>query len=105
MKPKKEVPELQLPLINDMQWRLYSQESDAFTLLVFYRGWHCPVCKKYLENLATKLEDFSKRGVHTIAISCDNEERAKKSGEEWNIPELPVAYGLSIEGAKEWGLY
>jgi peroxiredoxin len=105
IKPKTEVPDLSLDLINDTQWNLKAQRSDAFTMLVFYRGLHCPVCKKYLETLATKLEDFSKRGVHLIAISCDSEARAKKTGKEWNIPELPIGYELSIDKAKELGLY
>src|SRR6056297_2989564 len=105
IRPKTEVPNLSLDLINDTQWNLQAQRSDIFTMLVFYRGLHCLVCKKYLEKLTTKLEDFSKRGVHLIAISCDSEERAKKAGKEWNIPELPVGYELSVEKAREWGLY
>lgn len=105
IKPKTEVPELSLDLINDTQWSLQAQRSDTFTMLVFYRGLHCPVCKAYLETLATKIEDFSSRGVHLIAISCDSEERAKKAGKEWNIPELPIGYELSIEKAREWGLF
>ncbi|HDZ04934.1 hypothetical protein LCGC14_0299300 [marine sediment metagenome] len=105
IKPTSQVPELKLPLINDTQWSLYDQDSTSFTMLVFYRGLHCPVCRKYLESLTKKLKDFSGRGVHLIAISSDSEERAKKAGEEWNIPELPVGYNLPIETAREWGLY
>ena len=102
IKPTQEVPELKLPLINDTKWSLYDQDSKAFTMLVFYRGLHCPVCKNYLEALTKKLKDFSDRGVHLIAISSDSEERAKKAGNEWNIPELPVGYNLPIETARQW---
>ncbi|QLG44963.1 peroxiredoxin-like family protein [Costertonia aggregata] len=105
IKPKTKVPDLELQLINDTQWSLRAQQSETFTMLVFYRGLHCPICKNYLEALAAKLEDFSERGVHLIAISCDNEERAKKAGDTWAIPELPVGYNLSIEKAREWGLF
>lgn len=105
IKPTNKVPELQLPLINDAQWSLSAQESKTFTMLVFYRGLHCPICKNYLEALATKLDDFSNRGVHLIAISCDKEERAKKAGSEWDIDGLPVGYDFSIKEAKQWGLY
>lgn len=105
IKPKTQVPDLELPLINDTQWSLQAQESEAFTMLVFYRGLHCPICKKYLEALATKLEAFSERGVNLIAISCDTEERAKKAGEDWNIPSLPIGFNFTIEAAREWGLY
>ena len=103
--PRTKVPNLQLELINDTQWELESQRSDSFTLLVFYRGLHCPKCKLQLEELASKLDDFSERGVHVIAISCDTEEKAKKTGEKWDITGLPIGYELGIETAREWGLF
>ncbi|MGB7394311.1 MAG: peroxiredoxin-like family protein [Pricia sp.] len=105
IKPNQKTPELELDLINDTQWSLNAQQSDAFTILVFYRGLHCPKCKEQLESLAGKLEDFSQRGVHVIAISCDTEELAKKTAEKWSISELPVGYELSLEKAREWGLF
>lgn len=105
IKPKTEVPDLKLSLINGTRWNLYAQKNAAFTILVFYRGMHCPVCKIYLEELATKLKDFTERDVNLIAISCDSEEKAKKTGDEWDIPELPIGYELPIETAREWGLY
>jgi len=105
LKPKEKVPNLELPLINDTRWSLEAQESEKFTMLVFYRGLHCPICKKYLEELTTHLDDFKERGVHLIAISGDTEERAKKAGKDWNINELPVGYDLPTEIARKWGLY
>lgn len=105
IKPTEKVPELQLDLINDTQWSLDAQESDRFTMLVFYRGLHCPKCKMQLESLAKKLKDFSERGIHVIAISCNTEELAKKTAEKWDIPELPVGFNLSLDKAREWGLF
>ncbi|MFS4418232.1 peroxiredoxin-like family protein [Maribacter sp. 2307ULW6-5] len=103
--PKKKVPHLEVPLINDTQWSLEAQRSETFTLITFYRGLHCPICKKHLEGLAKHLKAFSERGVNLIAISCDGEAKAKEAGEKWNIPELPIGYGLKPETAKEWGLF
>lgn len=74
-------------------------------MIVFYRGLHCPVCKKYLENLKSKLEDLSDRGVNVIAVSMDTEERAKRTGQEWDITDLPIGYELSEDSAREWGLF
>lgn len=105
IRPKEKVPNLELPLINDTRWSLSEQRSKSFTMIVFYRGLHCPICKKQLEQLAERLDEFSDRGVHLVAVSGDNEERAKKAGEEWNIAELPVGYGLTMEKAKEFGLH
>ncbi len=105
MKPNTQVPDLNLRLINDTEWTLKSQRPDAFTLLVFYRGLHCPVCKKQLQEIAEHLDKLVERGVYVTAISMDTEKRAKKAGEEWNIPNLPVAYNLTQEQAKSYGLY
>ncbi len=103
--PKSKVPNLELPLINDAIWKLSDQNAENFTLIVFYRGLHCPICKKQLESLAGKLDDFIERGVNVIAVSADGEERAKKAGEKWDITALPIGYNLSFEKAREYGLY
>lgn len=105
IKPTEKVPELKLKLINDTKWDLSKQNAKHFTLIVFYRGLHCPVCKKYLEDLKTKLSDFEERGVNVIAVSMDNEERAKKTGDKWDIESLPIGYDLKEEEARKWGLY
>ncbi len=105
MIPKEKVPALQLNLINDTTWDLSKQAPDAFTMLVFYRGLHCPICKKYLESLTEHLEDFYKKGINMVAISMDTEERAKKTGKQWEVESLPIAFGLSEDEAREWGLY
>lgn len=105
MKPKEKTPTLEVKLINDTSWSLAKQEADKFTLVIFYRGLHCPVCKKQLEEVKDHLEDLTKRGIHVIAISMDTEKRAKISGEKWAIDELPIGFELSKEKAREWGLY
>ena len=105
IKPRQKTPELELDLINDTQWSLAAQRSDTFTMLVFYRGIHCPICKEQLETLTKKLGEFTDRGVHVTAISCNTEALAKKTAEEWDIADLPIGYGLSIEKAREWGLF
>ncbi len=49
--PQQEVPVLKVKTVNGMKWDLRDQQPENFTLVVFYRGLHCPVCKKYLEEL------------------------------------------------------
>jgi len=105
IKPKNEVPDLKIPLTNGTNWHLKSQKSETFTLIVFYRGLHCPKCKQQLEELTKRLEDFVERGINLVAISCDKKERAEKVVQDWEISELPIGYGLSIDQAKDWGLF
>jgi peroxiredoxin len=105
MKPQQKVPSLEVDLINDTTWIMDKQNPDKYTMILFYRGLHCPVCKKQLESLKDKLGKFVDRGVNVIAISMDTEERAKKAGDEWHIESIPIGFGLTKEKAEEWGLY
>ena len=105
LKTQQNVPTLELDLVNDTRWSLQEQTPENFTLLVFYRGLHCPVCKKYLQNLQDRIEAFTARGINLIAISSDSEKKAKTAYSEWEVKDLPIGYGYPIEEARKWGLY
>lgn len=103
--PRQPVPPLEIPSLSGSVWRLSDQASVNFTLVVVYRGLHCPVCRGYLKELATLQAEFSVRGVTVIALSTDTEERARLAQSQWELGDLPVGYGLTIESARAWGLY
>ncbi|WP_034262247.1 peroxiredoxin-like family protein [Altibacter lentus] len=105
IKPTEKVPSLSIDLINGTRWVLSDQRPDQFTMMIFYRGLHCPVCKKYLERLQTKLTEFTDLGVNVIAISMDSEKRAKDTYEKWDIEDVPLGYGLDEDTARTIGLY
>jgi len=60
---------------------------------------------KYLLELARLVPEFEKRGVKVIAISSDTKERAEQMAEKLNAPELRMGYGLSLDVARQWGMY
>lgn len=105
IKPREKAPELSIKLVNDTTWKLSEQSPENFTLILFYRGKHCPVCQKQLEQLQKSLPKFTERGVNVIAISTDTEEVAKATHNEWAIDDIPLGYGLSIDEARKWGLF
>jgi peroxiredoxin len=106
LKPREEVPELTLKQINGESWFIAkAAEADFMTLLVFYRGYHCPVCKSYIPQLEKLWKQFEELGVKVVAASSDSKERAEKTYKEWGLDKLKLAYGLSIEDARKWGLY
>lgn len=105
IKPRTETPDLHINLVNASKWKLSEQTPENFTLIVFYRGKHCPVCKTYLETIQQHIKTFKNKGVHVIAISSDTEKKAKASYEDWDIGDLPIGYELPIEEARKWGLY
>lgn len=103
--PRQPVPALRLPLAGGGAFDLAAERPETFTLLVFFRGLHCPICKTQLTDLESKLADFARRGVGVVAISSDDAERGERTRADWGLSELRVAYGLSLEAARAWGLY
>ena len=103
--PDTEAPELSLPLVGGGRWVLSEQNPKHFTMVIFYRGLHCPVCKNYLGTLNSMMEKVSDLGFSVVVASMDSNERAEQSKSEWGLDKINVAYGLDIETAKKWGLY
>ena len=105
IKPREKATELSIKLVNDTVWKFSEQSAENFVMIVVYRGKHCPVCKKQLEELQKKLDKFTERGVNVIAISSDTEKVAKETYDEWEISNIPIGYEFPIEEARKWGLF
>ena len=105
LKPRQAVPPLEVTTLEGQSWKLAEQEPEVFTMVVFYRGLHCPQCSRYVKGLADQLAEFAARGVEAIAISTDERERAEQAREQWQLDGLEVGYGLSLDQARAWGLY
>jgi len=105
LKPREATPSLEVDTIDGGRFSLGEQDPQAFTMVVFYRGLHCPVCKKYLGELDKLYNDFRDQGVEVVAVSGDTEERALGAKQKWGLESLPVGYGLGVEKMREWGLF
>lgn len=106
IKPRQPVPPLDVPVVGGGSWSLAEQQPDRYSLVVFYRGHHCPVCRGYLKQLDGLLGDLAQAGATSVvAVSGDDEERAGRSVEDWGIEHLQVGYGQSVESMREWGLF
>ncbi len=103
--PRQPVPSLQMPTLKHSGFALHEEQPANFTLVVFYRGLHCPICLKYLLELGRLLPDFTQRGVGVVAVSTDNVERAQALATKLNAPDLRVGHDLALASAREWGLY
>jgi peroxiredoxin len=103
--PRQKVPALEVATVGTGPWRLSDQSPENFTMIVFYRGLHCPVCARQLQELRDRLPEFEQRGVKVIAISSDAEDRARQTKEKYKLDNLTIGYGLELDKAREWGLY
>jgi peroxiredoxin len=103
--PNKAAPLLDFDLVGGGHWSLSGSRPKTFTMIVFYRGLHCPICREYLRGVASMLDDFDERGVDVVAVSMDPKDRAHASVEEWKLGKLPVGHSLPEVVARGWGLY
>lgn len=103
--PRQNTPALSVPTLQHGMFNVTTDAAEHFTLMVFYRGLHCPICMKYLLELARLSPEFEKRGVKVIALSSDTQERAQQMADKLNAPELRMGYGLALDVARQWGLY
>ncbi|NBC88396.1 MAG: redoxin domain-containing protein [Alphaproteobacteria bacterium] len=103
--PGQPVPALDLPLTIGAQYDLSKQRPENFTLVAFYRGSHCPVCRSHLEEMGSKVEALSEHGINPVAVSMDAKDRAMAVDSDWKTGDLPLAYAMDEDTAREWGLY
>ena len=103
--PGKKAPSLNIETISGNIWSLDNHLNKSKCMIVFYRGLHCPVCSVFLKQIESQLLEYKKSNTEVIAVSMDNKEKALKVKSDWSIKNLNIAYGLSEENARKWGLY
>jgi len=77
---------------------------ENWTLLVVYRGKHCPRCKKYLNILSGMLGQWTEAGFDVVVVSADTQEKAAADMAEFNWS-FDLGYGLTQEQMGQLGLY
>ena len=105
LKPRQPAPPLRFDLADGSHWDLSAQKPKTFTMVVFYRGLHCPRCRDYLTELQQRLDDLEALGVSVVAVSADDRDRAFRSKAEWKLDRLCIGHGLSTEAARKWDLF
>ncbi len=103
--PGDTMPAIDARLVGGGRWALAREKSAKLSLLAFYRGIFCPICRVWLGDLDRLVSEFEKRGVTVIALSCDRKEGAEKAVKDWGLGNLRVGYGLDVEDARRAGLY
>lgn len=85
-------------MVGGDDFRLADSSPRLFTMLVFNRGLHCPVCR-------AQLSELDERGIDIVSVSGEDEARASRMRDEWKVARVPLAYGLSEAQMREWGLF
>ena len=103
-KPGQPAPSLSLPALRG-RFDLAADAGANGTLLVFYRGLHCPICADQLSELAEAFVSFAQREVALVAASSDPEDKAREMAEKTGADDLTIAHSLPLRAARDdWGL-
>jgi peroxiredoxin len=105
VRPTQRAPDLTVPLLSGGTYRLADQKAMVFTMVVFFRGLHCPVCQVQLRELERRLDELEQRGIEVIAVSGETRERTTTLAQDWKLERLALGYGLSEAQMRAWGLF
>ena len=79
--------------------------SDKWALVIVYRGYHCPICLKYLNNLEKYTKRLQALNIDVISVSADSPQQLDKFREKGLQVSFPILTGLSVAHMKSLGLY
>jgi peroxiredoxin len=105
VRPTQPAPDLAVPLLRGGTYRLGDRRPRLFTMVVFFRGLHCPVCRAQMSELERRLAELEERGIELVVVSGETRERTTQLAEEWRLERLPLAYGLTEAQMRAWGLF
>jgi peroxiredoxin len=103
--PRQTAPSLVVPTLDHGTFDLATASPSLGTVICFYRGLHCPVCATYLAEFEKLVGAFAERGVESIAISSDGEERARDMANKIDAKSLRFGHSLPLSVARNWSLY
>ena len=80
-----------------------TQEQGLWQAVFVYRGKHCPLCTKYLNEIESYKQAFLDAGVEVLAVSADSKQQLQEHVAQLDVS-FPIAYGLSEQQMKELGV-
>lgn len=96
------IAQMSFPLVGTGTVTIGAQK-DRWTLLIVYRGKHCPRCKRYLNKFNSMFADWAAL-MDVVVVSADTHEKAAADQAEFGW-DFDLAYGLTEPQMRALGLY
>lgn len=80
------------------------QPGADWKMVVVYRGRHCPLCTRYLNELEAFLPRLAEIGVDIAAVSADSAKQLAEHRERLSVS-FPLYHGMTLEQMQSLGLY
>lgn len=74
-------------------------------MVVVYRGRHCPLCTRYLNELEPLVASLASIGVDVAAVSGDSSDQLARHREKLEVSSFPLFHSLSVEQMQQLGVY
>lgn len=104
--PGNPVPDLKIETVSHGTFDLDADKGEKGTLVIQYRGLHCPICIEQMADVEAALDDFAALGIEVIMITTDTADRAAETVKKAGVSQLRVGHGLLLAAAREdWGLH
>ena len=98
-------PPITLKTADDTALTLGQPQGDAtWQMVVVYRGRHCPLCTRFLNQLEGFKDRLVAIGIDLVAVSADSREQLESHREKLSVS-FPLGYGLPLEAMQTLGLY
>lgn len=81
-----------------------SAGTADWQMIIVYRGYHCPLCTQYLNQLETHKQRLLDNKIELVAVSGDSKEQLNDHMRKLNVS-YPIYYGLQETQMEELGLY
>ncbi|GAA5213442.1 redoxin domain-containing protein [Corallincola platygyrae] len=80
------------------------EEPATWRMIVVYRGRHCPLCTRYLNELEGYVDRLNAIDVDLAVVSGDSEAQLREHMSRLDVT-FPIYHGLSIQQMESLGLY
>ncbi|WP_405404369.1 redoxin domain-containing protein [Paracoccus sp. Ld10] len=103
--PAAAVPAIDAQMPDGTPFTLPTAPDGGMSVVFFYRGIHCPICKTQIEELASREDELRAANLSVAAVSMDDDDRFARQTKEWDLGSLAIGHGLTEASARNWGLY
>jgi len=70
----------------NQRFSLADHLADSEVILVFFRGHWCPYCRRYLQKLCSRYNEFTARSARVAGISPEPSNTTAAFAREFNVP-------------------
>ena len=98
-------PDFELADPNGKLWNLKELQDGGSVVLIFYYGYHCPLCVRQLFDVNKDLPLFREIGARVIAIGADPPELTRDRFQEFGAFDFPILSDPGNKVAQDYKMF